>query len=125
MLLLEELRAVSRLSVANSFNDEKVSNTISFEDTVLVVMSLFKKVNLVDVLSPSRCREFVIPRQFCMYFLSVKNGVTLKEIGKYFSNRDHSTVCYAITSVRNHCEFDKEYKEMFYRISFELMNYKK
>lgn len=49
-------------------------------------------------ISPTRKREYVIPRQVAMYTIKNEfgNAVSLVEIGRCFGGRDHSTVIHGI-----------------------------
>lgn len=65
----------------------------------------------LKILVESKVRVRPIPhiRNTCYYLLKqVFPMLSLKEIGNYFSSRDHSTVIHGITTYTNDCETSKE-----------------
>ena len=55
-----------------------------------------------------RTNNIVVPRQIAMYLIRNLTGLPLAEIGKYFGNRDHTTVLYAFDRVKDMIETDAE-----------------
>jgi len=53
-----------------------------------------------DVRGKGRRQELVVPRQVAMYLIRELTTHSFPEIGAYFSNRDHSTVMYAVNKVQ-------------------------
>ncbi len=53
-----------------------------------------------DVRGKSRRQELVVPRQIAMYLIRELTPHSFPEIGAFFSNRDHSTVMYAVNKVQ-------------------------
>lgn len=53
--------------------------------------------------SKSRKRELTFVRHMAMYFLKKYSDMTLKEIGKIFGGRDHSSVSHARDTVHDLC----------------------
>jgi chromosomal replication initiator protein len=63
--------------------------------------------------SKSKDRKFVTPRHIAMYFCKVLTDDSLKKIGQYFGNRDHSTVIHGIRNVEDWKEaYGKEKKKI-------------
>ncbi len=58
--------------------------------------------------SNSRKREVVQARQIAMYLSRKYTKVSLSSIGEQIGNRDHATVLYAVKSIQNLVEVDKE-----------------
>lgn len=56
-----------------------------------------------------RKKEYMQIRQKSHYFSKKYTDLTLYKIGKYISNKDHSTVLHSIKTVNNMMETDKEY----------------
>lgn len=67
----------------------------------------------LDIISTSRVRESVVPRQMCMYFLSKYTTQSLKRIGQHFGNRDHSTVIHAKDAISDMIDTDRSFKTKF------------
>ncbi len=59
----------------------------------------------------TRKREVVNARQISMYLAKKYTKNSLKEIGRHFGNKDHSTVIHSIQVVDNLLEVDKKFKE--------------
>jgi len=62
------------------------------------------------VKSKTRKREVVQARQISMYFAKDLTKASLKNIGSYFGNRDHSTVIHACQTVNDLMETDKRFR---------------
>ncbi len=57
------------------------------------------KVTRGDLLSDRRARHVAWPRQEAMYRAYKETNLSLPAIGRYFGNRDHTTVMHAIKQV--------------------------
>jgi chromosomal replication initiator protein len=55
-----------------------------------------------------RTNNVVVPRQVAMYLIRTLTSSPLAEIGRYFGNRDHTTVLYACDRVKDMVETDVE-----------------
>lgn len=60
--------------------------------------------------SKTRKRPVVQARQISMFFAKQYTKESLAKIGKYFGNRDHSTVIHACQTVSNLMDTDKDFK---------------
>ncbi len=60
------------------------------------------------VIGKTRLKEIANVRHICMYVLREKYNISLKEIGSYFSNRDHTTVMSAVEKISKSMEKDQE-----------------
>lgn len=56
--------------------------------------------------SPSRLKEFVIPRHVAMYLIRELTPRSFNEIGAKFGGRDHCTVIKAIKSIERKSKID-------------------
>lgn len=63
-----------------------------------------------ELLSKSRKRNVVLPRQLAMYFSKKYTNATFAKIGEETGGRDHSTVMYAYETIKGFSENDKEVK---------------
>jgi chromosomal replication initiation ATPase DnaA len=68
--------------------------------------------SLSEMKSPSRNRELVVCRHFCMALLKKTTPMSLKSIAAYFNRIDHTTVIHALDNVEAF-ETDWEYKHHF------------
>ena len=55
-----------------------------------------------------RRRELVVPRQVAMYLIRELTTHSFPEIGRFFSDRDHSTVMYAVQKITEALDEDSE-----------------
>ncbi len=84
---------------------EKQEKVITMDTIFELVKNQFK-VNIEDLKSKSRKKEFILPRQFAMYMAKDILNIPLSNIGYYF-DRDHSTVIYSINSINELLKSDK------------------
>ncbi len=64
-------------------------------DDIISCVCNFYKINKSDMLGKKKNKEFVIPRQVCIYLINEMMTLPLVTIGKLMGNRDHATVIYA------------------------------
>ena len=62
-----------------------------------------------EMSSQSRRREIIIARHGAMWLIKNKTKLTLRQIGKLFGDRDHSTVIHAIECVEDSPPFDQSF----------------
>ena len=65
-------------------------------DKILLEVSQEFDVTIDEICSTRRLEKFSFARQAAMYIMREMTSMSLPEIGKQFSNRDHSTVHHAI-----------------------------
>lgn len=68
-------------------------------DKILLEVSREFEVSIDDICSSKRIEKITNARQIAMYIMREITPMSLPEIGKQFSNRDHSTVHHAIERV--------------------------
>ena len=78
-------------------------------DTIQTIVCKFFKISKNEMLSPRRSRYLVRPRQTAIYLAKMLTSKSLPEIGRAFSNRDHTTV---IHSVKTNEKLRKEDNEL-------------
>ena len=64
------------------------------------VTAKYFNISLTDLLSNKRGRTFSYPRQIAIYLTKQLTPISLKEIGRAFGNKHHSTVIYAQNRIR-------------------------
>ena len=75
--------------------------------------------------SADRHRDIAIPRHLAIFFIKQNSTFSLKRIGAFFGNRDHSTVLHSLTAVEDmfytkDSYIQKKYKQLINNYS----NYK-
>jgi len=92
-------------------------------DKLLNILSSFYSQPVDQIKSTSRKRELVVPRQmFCYITKFNMPNVTLKEIGKYLGNRDHSTVIHGIRTAGDLIETDKQFRQEYERLESYILS---
>jgi len=89
------------------FNQAKIITVDKIQNTV----SNFFNIPLVEMLSQRRSRPLARPRQIAMYLAKKMTTRSLPEIGRRFSNRDHTTVIHAVKTITRLSEKDDEMKK--------------
>tara|TARA_B100000029_G_scaffold511463_1_gene605559 strand:+ start:537 stop:1925 length:1389 start_codon:yes stop_codon:yes gene_type:complete len=68
-------------------------------------------LNIHELLSPRRSRILARPRQIAMYLSKQYTTNSLPDIGRKFSNRDHTTVIHAVRKIDELIKKDNEIKQ--------------
>ena len=68
----------------------------------------FFKISKNEMLSSRRSRYLVRPRQTAIYLAKLLTSKSLPEIGRAFSNRDHTTVIHSVKTIEKLRKEDKE-----------------
>ena len=59
-----------------------------------------------------RTKDTALARQIAMFLIREMTNMSLKEIGREFDNRDHTTVLHSIERVEKQCKTDPETNEV-------------
>ena len=78
-------------------------------------------LNIHELLSPRRSRSLARPRQIAMYLAKQYTTNSLPEIGRKFSNRDHTTVIHAVKKIEELIKKDNEIKQNVNEIKKRLI----
>lgn len=121
---VRELEGALRRVIANSqftgepitlgFAKEALRDLIALQDKLVNVDNIQKtvaeyyKIRLSDLLSTSRSRNVARPRQLAMALAKELTSHSLPEIGKYFGDRDHTTVLHACRKIQELRESDSK-----------------
>ena len=70
-------------------------------DLIQSLVCKFFKISKTEMLSSRRSRYLVRPRQIAIYLTKILTSKSLPEIGRDFSNRDHTTVIHSIKTIEN------------------------
>ena len=77
-------------------------------DTIQTIVCRFFKISKNEMLSPRRSRYLVRPRQTAIYLAKLLTSKSLPEIGRAFSNRDHTTVIHSVKTIEKIKKEDSE-----------------
>ena len=77
-------------------------------DLIQSTVCKFFKISKNEMLSSRRSRYLVRPRQTAIYLTKILTSKSLPEIGREFSNRDHTTIIHSIKTIEKLKEKDPE-----------------
>ena len=88
---------------------------------IIEKISEYYKLDISELKTRCRDREFVKARQITMYFLRELTTLSQARIGSFYI-RDHATVLYACIQVRNLYDTDKKYRNEIDTIRKNILN---
>ena len=68
-------------------------------DQIQTIVCKFFKISKNEMLSSRRSRYLVRPRQTAIYLTKILTSKSLPEIGREFSNRDHTTIIHSVKTI--------------------------
>ena len=77
-------------------------------DLIQTVVCKFFKISKNEMLSSRRSRYLVRPRQTAIYLTNILTSKSLPEIGREFSNRDHTTIIHSVRTIEKIKQRDTE-----------------
>ena len=99
-------------------NDNKKSINV---ESIQNIVAVYFNLNIQEMLSPRRSRSLARPRQIAMYLAKKYTTNSLPEIGRKFSNRDHTTVIHAVKKIEELIKNDNEIKHNIIEIKKRLL----
>ncbi len=96
------------------------NKSINVESIQNLVASHFN-LNIQELLSPRRSRALARPRQIAMYLSKQHTTNSLPDIGRKFSNRDHTTVIHAVKKIDELIKKDNEIRESVIEIRKKIL----
>ena len=78
-------------------------------------------LNIQEMLSPRRSRSLARPRQIAMYLAKQHTTNSLPDIGRKFSNRDHTTVIHAVKKIDELIKKDNEIRQSIIEIKKKIL----
>lgn len=105
--------------------DENTSISLGFDlkvnpDIVISTICKWYSVKEELVRGKSRLKNLVSIRHICMYILREKLNMNYTDIGRLFSNRDHTTVMSGITKISKQIETDENLRKYLDNIYSKL-----
>ena len=99
-------------------NDNKKSINV---ESIQNIVAVYFNLNIQEMLSPRRSRSLARPRQIAMYLAKKYTTNSLPDIGRKFSNRDHTTVIHAVKKIEELIKNDNEIKQSITEIKKRLL----
>ena len=87
-----------------NFSENKVSI-----DLIQSIVCKYFKISKNEMLSSRRSRYLVRPRQTAIYLTKILTSKSLPEIGREFSNRDHTTIIHSVRTVEKLKKLNPEF----------------
>lgn len=113
-IITEEI-VIEILNIDNENN--LLGNNYSVNPNIIIdIVSSAYGLSSKLITSKQRKKEIMIARKVSMYILRKKLNMSYNEIGKYFSNRDHSTIINSITSISDEIQRNDELKKFIEKI---------
>ena len=98
-------------------SNNKTLTVESIQNLVAVHFNL----SIQELLSQRRSRSLARPRQIAMYLAKLHTTNSLPDIGRKFSNRDHTTVIHAVKKIDELIKKDNEIRESVIEIKKKLL----
>ena len=98
-------------------SNNKSINVESIQNLVAAHFNL----NIQELLSPRRSRSLARPRQIAMYLAKQHTTNSLPDIGRKFSNRDHTTVIHAVKKIDELIKKDNDIRESVAELKKKLV----
>jgi len=95
------------------------NKSINVEFIQNLVASRFN-LNIQELLSPRRSRSLARPRQIAMYLAKQHTTNSLPDIGRKFSNRDHTTVIHAVKKIDELIKKDNDIRQNIIELKKKL-----
>ena len=97
------------------------NNKIINIETIQNLVALHFNLNIQELLSPRRSRALARPRQIAMYLAKQHTTNSLPDIGRKFSNRDHTTVIHAVKKIDELIKKDNEIRQSIIELKKKLL----
>ena len=95
-------------------------NKVTIELIQTLVCKFFK-ISKNEMLSSRRSRYLVRPRQTAIYLTKILTSKSLPEIGREFSNRDHTTIIHSVKTIEKLKEKDPEMVENINKLKNQIL----
>ena len=90
-------------------------------DLIQTLVCKFFKISKNEMLSSRRSRYLVRPRQTAIYLTKILTSKSLPEIGREFSNRDHTTIIHSVKTIEKLKEKDPEMVENISKLKNQIL----
>ena len=90
-------------------------------DLIQTLVCKFFKISKNEMLSSRRSRYLVRPRQTAIYLTKILTSKSLPEIGREFSNRDHTTIIHSVKTIEKLKEKDLEMVENINKLKNQIL----
>jgi len=96
------------------------TNHITLDKIMSLITSEFS-ISTRDLTGKSRTQAISLPRQIAMHLARKYTDHCFEEIGRSFGNRDHTTVIYAVTKIRDRAKKDRMFRDFLDTLCTRLL----
>ncbi len=90
-------------------------------DLIQTIVCKFFKISKNEMLSSRRSRYLVRPRQTAIYLSKILTSKSLPEIGREFSNRDHTTIIHSVRTIEKIKEKNPEMVDNISKLKNQIL----
>ena len=90
-------------------------------DLIQTLVCKFFKISKNEMLSARRSRYLVRPRQTAIYLTKILTSKSLPEIGREFSNRDHTTIIHSVKTIEKLKEKDSDMVDNINKLKNQIL----
>ena len=90
-------------------------------DLIQTLVCRFFKISKNEMLSSRRSRYLVRPRQTAIYLTKILTSKSLPEIGREFSNRDHTTIIHSVKTIEKLKQKDLEMVDNINKLKNQIL----
>ncbi len=90
-------------------------------DLIQTIVCKFFKISKNEMLSSRRSRYLVRPRQTAIYLTKILTSKSLPEIGRDFSNRDHTTIIHSVKTIEKLKEKDQDMADNINKLKNQIL----
>ncbi len=90
-------------------------------DLIQTLVCKFFKISKNEMLSSRRSRYLVRPRQTAIYLTKILTSKSLPEIGREFSNRDHTTIIHSVKTIEKLKENNPEMLDNINKLKNQIL----
>ena len=90
-------------------------------DLIQTEVCKFFKISKNEMLSSRRSRYLVRPRQIAIYLTKILTSKSLPEIGREFSNRDHTTIIHSVKTIEKLKDKDLEMVDNINKLKNQIL----
>ncbi len=90
-------------------------------DLIQTIVCKFFKISKNEMLSSRRSRYLVRPRQTAIYLTKILTSKSLPEIGREFSNRDHTTIIHSVKTIEKLKEKDLQMVDNINKLKNQIL----
>jgi chromosomal replication initiator protein len=90
-------------------------------DLIQTIVCKYFKISKNEMLSSRRSRYLVRPRQTAIYLTKILTSKSLPEIGREFSNRDHTTIIHSVKTIEKLRDKDPEMVDNINKLKNQIL----